>query len=259
MRCLATTHLLLCLVSVYSLCEPWCTEPCTELNGYLEQECGSCPQDGPGCHPGAAGFHRQLRGEAHDSAAPEARPVSEDPVPRADPLALQNLGEQARLLAKRHKAGARQDAAQLCAHVSAEEVLALDDEQRAQLFSQPTLIKGMLDNWPLRAEEFLGHDASSLNSILEVAASEHEALEATARRRLNMDDERKVMNEMLDVYAAPRRGCVGSRYAGAYAHPTSYTISRQASHNALPSVGARLPAARSRRLPSLCAPRALGF
>ena len=36
-------------------CEPWCTEPCTWLNGDVTIECGDCPSS-QGCHPGARGF-----------------------------------------------------------------------------------------------------------------------------------------------------------------------------------------------------------
>ena len=37
-------------------CEPWCSEPCTTLNGNVRIECGECKAGGSRCHPGAVGF-----------------------------------------------------------------------------------------------------------------------------------------------------------------------------------------------------------
>lgn len=45
------------------VCEPWCAEPCAELNGEVTAECSGCT--GPsGCFPGAAGFIKALDGVA---------------------------------------------------------------------------------------------------------------------------------------------------------------------------------------------------
>jgi len=50
--------------SVNAVCEPWCSEPCTALNGdNLQAECGGCNQEWP-CNPRAAGFARQPPGRS---------------------------------------------------------------------------------------------------------------------------------------------------------------------------------------------------
>ena len=48
----------LCLTrTVSAACEPWCTEPCTVLNGDVTRECDECDTgDGFLCHPGAVGY-----------------------------------------------------------------------------------------------------------------------------------------------------------------------------------------------------------
>jgi hypothetical protein len=46
-------------LSVAAVCEPWCTEPCTALNGdNLQAECGDCSQEWA-CNPGAVGFTKR--------------------------------------------------------------------------------------------------------------------------------------------------------------------------------------------------------
>ena len=42
---------------VLANCEPWCTEPCKNLNGNVRLECGGCLGEGESsCQPGAPGF-----------------------------------------------------------------------------------------------------------------------------------------------------------------------------------------------------------
>ena len=44
--------------SLLGRCEPWCSEPCSELKGDdLAKECSACDPTGSGCHPGAPGYH----------------------------------------------------------------------------------------------------------------------------------------------------------------------------------------------------------
>jgi hypothetical protein len=48
-------------------CEPWCREPCHELNGDVTRECAGCPADGDfGCFPGAKGYLARAVAEDDD-------------------------------------------------------------------------------------------------------------------------------------------------------------------------------------------------
>ena len=55
-----------------AVCEPWCTSPCTELNGDVSYECRDCPPRTHACHPGAEGYSTW----EERVAAKEARPYS---------------------------------------------------------------------------------------------------------------------------------------------------------------------------------------
>ncbi|KAL1530531.1 hypothetical protein AB1Y20_001432 [Prymnesium parvum] len=64
-------------------CQPHCVEPCAELNGNVEHECGQCALGGAyRCHPGADGFatwHLRRAGAAGAAAAAEAPPPPPPP------------------------------------------------------------------------------------------------------------------------------------------------------------------------------------
>ena len=63
------------------LCEPWCAEPCSALNGDVRIECGGCA--GPwGCHPSATGFTAdgQVTSVAVDPVGGAAGKPFKDPV-----------------------------------------------------------------------------------------------------------------------------------------------------------------------------------
>ena len=72
------TSLLLVLPCMYSSCEPWCTSPCSSLNGQVSAECGTCTSAYE-CRPGAAGFV-----EAITPATADALP-SHGPTPGIEP------------------------------------------------------------------------------------------------------------------------------------------------------------------------------
>ena len=48
-----------------AMCEPWCSEPCAELNGNVQIECGACTKDKNRCYPGASGY--ESWGERNDA------------------------------------------------------------------------------------------------------------------------------------------------------------------------------------------------
>lgn len=48
--------MLLCFIHAIGVCEPWCSNPCTELNGAVHIECGDCTVETMKCRPGTAGF-----------------------------------------------------------------------------------------------------------------------------------------------------------------------------------------------------------
>ena len=220
----AALCLLLQLRPSHAVCEPWCTEPCGMLNGAVESECSSCPSRGPGCHPAAAGYPPPggsslqptssgsasmldvaAGGGAASGAQPAARPRSassllSDSPPSSScdghchPSSPMPIGQT----------GGSGDGhiglSQSCAHVDAADVLALDAAARMHLFSEPTLVRGLLDAWPLRAEGFLSSDTRSLATAIEMAVSEHEAIEAAAgNRTLSKTDEMEAMIEMMDA------------------------------------------------------------
>ena len=78
---------LLCLSGTSgSACEPWCVEPCAELNGNVAQECGACAE-GSGCFPGAPGYAAQPDNRVHRvgiSANAEAKVADDDGTGGAD-------------------------------------------------------------------------------------------------------------------------------------------------------------------------------
>ena len=55
------------------VCEPWCSEPCSELLGDVWNECGGCGASSR-CRPGASGFD-----------APVPTPIRQAPVAQAEP------------------------------------------------------------------------------------------------------------------------------------------------------------------------------
>lgn len=62
--------LLSCATAQEVTCEPWCSEPCTSLNGNVQIECGTCGAN-MACHPGAAGYQSwEERNVAFRQASP---------------------------------------------------------------------------------------------------------------------------------------------------------------------------------------------
>jgi hypothetical protein len=62
-------------------CEPYCAEPCTELNGEVWYECNSCASDRR-CHPGASDY------PSHRTEAASTAHIAEDHVIAAAPSRL---------------------------------------------------------------------------------------------------------------------------------------------------------------------------
>ena len=64
-------------------CEPWCTEPCTDLNGDVTRECNGCSGAQFRCQPGSAGYP----GEAIQAIAVSAAGRTSSTHPAPDVLA----------------------------------------------------------------------------------------------------------------------------------------------------------------------------
>ena len=55
MKVLSSVVVVAWLATASCTCEPWCTNPCTDLNGAVDIECADCGED-HACRPGAPGF-----------------------------------------------------------------------------------------------------------------------------------------------------------------------------------------------------------
>ena len=126
MHALAVTLALIQLHEAASaVCEPFCHDvPCSELNGDITVECGACPDDAQ-CHPGASGFHGSGNRQS----------------PRPQPVAL--------MQAEVAPSGQASTVLTPCRRITARELLKLSLSDRAKLLALPTVISGLLDDWPI--------------------------------------------------------------------------------------------------------------
>jgi hypothetical protein len=108
--------------SAHALCEAWCTNPCAMLNGDTEYECGDCDEHYE-CRRSTLGPRPPLRPD----------PPSPSPLPALD---------------EHITAPGVQGEPPTCQRVSASELRALSYVERARVLSRPTLITGLIDNWP---------------------------------------------------------------------------------------------------------------
>jgi hypothetical protein len=108
--------------SAHALCEAWCTNPCAMLNGDTEYECGDCDEHYE-CRRSTLGPRPPLRPD----------PPSPSPLPALD---------------EHITAPGLQGEPPTCQRVSASELRALSYVERARVLSRPTLITGLIDNWP---------------------------------------------------------------------------------------------------------------
>ena len=108
--------------SAHALCEAWCTNPCAMLNGDTEYECGDCDEHYE-CRRSTLGPRPPLRPD----------PPSPSPLPALDEYIT---------------APGVQGEPPACQRVSAGELRALSYVERARVLSRPTLITGLIDNWP---------------------------------------------------------------------------------------------------------------
>lgn len=97
----ASALLLLSFATLASAqCEPWCTEPCTVLNGNVELECPDCDPQSNGCYPGAEGYSSwEDRNVAfHDSNNAVATADEEDLLyPGCDTLRCKRVRQKRRI------------------------------------------------------------------------------------------------------------------------------------------------------------------
>lgn len=131
-------------------CETWCSAPCTALIGDTSEECAECPATS-GCHPGALGFGvLPTRSASRDDPAADA--YAPPPPPKDDtaeamaylrgkvsarPATVTAGGEEVGCMAKR---------------ISKEQLLLLTREERAALLlGEPTIVTGLIDDWPAHA------------------------------------------------------------------------------------------------------------
>ena len=152
-------------------CEPWCVNACDELNGNIEDECGGCDPEDPRyvCHAQASGYAdwresaskgaRPASGAALDAAtassqvqpsaiASESAPAESAKTERPQFVA----GPSARLP---HSSVPLDESANLssreaipCQRLTADAVSAMDVSRRAEVLSRPTLISGLIEDWP---------------------------------------------------------------------------------------------------------------
>ena len=155
------------------ICEDWCHEPCTQLNGNVQLECGGCSAEGGySCFPHAAGWsdwlerarppaggHEPSTMPAIGEAAGEAREKEPDGRTRAtindEPRRMFVApGSGAVSESLSHESVPIEESAVLsasealpCQRVTAPELRAVAPAGRAALFARPTLVSGLIDDW----------------------------------------------------------------------------------------------------------------
>lgn len=148
------------------LCEEWCTELCTMLNGDVEYECGACDANDSRfrCKPGAIGFgpkSEEMRAAAR-TAAVEAK------VPKQQVGDVKN-GWETRYTSKKEEDLSETDRlwkdvpgaqARVSSTVAGEEVVcalprvdgsylrSLPLKTRQKLLRRPTIVTNLIDDWP---------------------------------------------------------------------------------------------------------------
>ena len=154
------------------ICEDWCHEPCTQLNGNVQLECGGCSAEGGySCFPHAAGWSdwpdraRPPAGDHEPSTMPaiseavgEAREKEPDGRTRAaindEPRRMFVApGSGAISESLSHESVPIEESAVLsasealpCQRVTAPELRAMSPAGRAALFARPTLVSALIDD-----------------------------------------------------------------------------------------------------------------
>lgn len=193
------------VATVSANCEPWCSEPCTVLNGNVQVECGGCDVRGSGCFPGAQGyddwaernaaFHngRELGGlspatpvdDPESLLAPSCTTLRCKRVRQKRRIERQRAEEQAVLEAQTKRAAlggpskpsrrpSRRESARRAPEsdvkfgqprhdgrsaggvdvpcelqrIGYDEILSFTPDQRRALFEKPTIVTGLIDEWP---------------------------------------------------------------------------------------------------------------
>ena len=144
-----------------ALCESWCADvPCAELNGDAASECGAC---GPAsaCWPGAIPSKDDAMND--DSCRPANEEVSTEAA-----CAFQRL--------------------------SASSFHARSPAERARFLQRPTVIEGLIEDWPAMAtlagqQELVSSDVGSLEvSVERVPGLDAGGRELVQLRELHADD-----------------------------------------------------------------------
>ena len=126
-----------------SACEPWCTNPCSELNGNVENECGDCVGEEYACRAvaiDALGNEVEVEAEAAPLGVRQSEPM---PAPRTVAANEQSLyrvplSDASQLSAREHVP---------CQRVSAAELADLTTARLTEVLDRPTLISGLIDEW----------------------------------------------------------------------------------------------------------------
>jgi len=93
----------------HAQCEPWCSEPCTVLNGNVELECPDCKPGTHGCYPGAEGYSSweernvQFHGSNSATTYQGGNPPNEEETlyPGCDTLRCKRIRQKQRIARER--------------------------------------------------------------------------------------------------------------------------------------------------------------
>ena len=80
------------LVVHSQVCEPFCIDPCTDLNGDVGYECGACTERQFRCQPGAVGFVNWK--ERRQTMEQNDRPGFKDPAPHCNSVRCRRVREK---------------------------------------------------------------------------------------------------------------------------------------------------------------------
>ena len=147
-------------------CEPWCVNnACSVLNGEVTSECGACSPDHAVCAPGASDYPAEPSGDGSKAAASR--------------LAVGSVGTVQPVLVE----------AEACRRITAEDLQGLSSaEAKAALLKEPTIITGLIGDWPdLSWFEELHFAAINPTTLSQEDKQAFRVAEEEVLRRLNRD------------------------------------------------------------------------
>ena len=166
-------------------CEPYCVEHCATLNGYVHDECNDCVDAAYLCRPGTAGYDNWKVG-----ATLEEEPSSSDDEP---PIVTAEVDASGSTSSTEYEPLP-------CQYLDASELKGKTGAQLASLLGRPTIIRGLIDNWPAHDRYGDGSFDSFASDFGNHSFLARRANFAREQCRRNGEDEWEVKVPLRDVF-----------------------------------------------------------